>query len=250
METLTVNELPLLLGLVLVHLVADFFMQTNYWVTEKNSRHYRSKFVYLHSAIHGLMSWLLLWVVLGDLNLSLNMGAVIGLSHALFDIGKSYTPDGKYSWFILDQVLHLSVIVLVWLHLTDQWALLQSAWHWLISPKPLIVLIAYIVVMRPCSFVIAIMIGKWSREIDNSGSLAKAGARIGLIERFLILTFILIDQFSAIGFLLAAKSVLRFGDLREDHHRKLTEYVLLGTMISFALTISLGLMTKAVLIRL
>ena len=250
MVTLTPHELPLLLGLILVHLVADFFLQTNTWVTEKNTRHYRSKFVYLHSAIHGLSSWLLLWVALGDLRLSLNMAAVIGLSHALFDIGKSYTPDGRYGWFILDQVLHLSVIVLVWLHLTDQWPLLQLTWAWLISPKPLIVLIAYIVVMRPCSFVIAIMIGKWSREIDNSGSLAEAGTRIGLIERFLILTFILIDQFSAIGFLLAAKSVLRFGDLRENHHRKLTEYVLLGTMISFALTISVGLMTKAVLIRL
>jgi hypothetical protein len=247
METLTPQELPLLLGLVLVHLVADFFMQTNTWVTEKNTRHYRSKFVYLHSTIHGLLSWLLLWAALGDLRLSLNMAAVIGLSHALFDIGKSYTPGGRYSWFILDQILHLSVILLVWLYLTDQWPLLQLAWSWSISPKPLIVLIAYITVMRPCSFMIAIIIGKWSREIDNSGSLAEAGARIGLIERFLILTFILVDQFSAIGFLLAAKSVLRFGDLRENHHRKLTEYVLLGTMISFALTISLGLMTRGVL---
>jgi hypothetical protein len=117
----------------------------------------------------------------------------------------------------------------------------------MISSKPLLVLVAYLLVTRPSAFLIASLIGQWSREIDDSGSLARAGARIGLIERFLILTFILLDQFSAIGFLLAAKSVLRFGDLREHHHRRLTEYVLFGTMISFALTIGLGLMTRAAL---
>lgn len=247
MEITTPHELPLLLALILVHLAADFFMQTNNWVAEKNTRHYRSKFVYLHSAIHGVLSWALLWVVLADARLSLSAAAVIGLTHALIDIGKSYTPRGQYSWFILDQILHLSVILLVWFYLTDQWQLAQQAWAWLISPKPMLVLVAYIVVMRPLSFMIAIVIGRWSHEIDNSGSLAEAGARIGLLERFLILTFILIDQFSAIGFLLAAKSVLRFGDLREAHHRKLTEYVLLGTMVSFATTISLGLLTHAAL---
>jgi hypothetical protein len=235
------------LALILVHLVADFFMQTGAWVMEKNTRHYRSKFVYLHSAIHGILSWALLWFVLADARLSLTMGAVIGLSHALIDIGKSYTARGEYSWFVLDQILHLSVILLVWLYLTDQWSLANQALVWLISPKPLLLLVAYIVVMRPFSFLIATIIGRWSHEIDNSGSLAEAGARIGLLERFLTLTFILIDQFTAIGFLLAAKSVLRFGDLREAHHRRLTEYVLLGTMLSFALTISLGLVTKAAL---
>ena len=128
METLTPHELPLLLGLLLVHLIADFFLQTNIWVNEKNSRHYRSKFVYLHSAIHGLLSWLLLWIALTDLNLSLKMAAVIGLSHALIDIGKSYTPEGKYSWFILDQFLHLSVIFLVW-------PILCSSLTWLFRAK-------------------------------------------------------------------------------------------------------------------
>jgi hypothetical protein len=95
--------------------------------------------------------------------------------------------------------------------------------------------------------VIATIIGKWGREIDNSGSLLRSGTRIGLIERFLILTFILIDQFSTIGFLLVAKSVFRFGDLRENRNRQYTEYVLFDTLISFTLAITLGLVLKAAL---
>ncbi|MDJ0806487.1 MAG: DUF3307 domain-containing protein [Gammaproteobacteria bacterium] len=241
------QELTLLLILILVHLVADFFMQTQAGIVEKCTLHYRSKFLYLHAAIHGLLSLAVLWFAVAGLASVLGMAALISVSHLLFDLGKSYTPKGQYSWFILDQILHVSVILCVWLYVTNQWPLVELAVGWLLSPKPLIVLIAYILATRPLSFLIAIAIGKWSREIDNSGSLAEAGARIGLLERFLILTFILIDQFAAIGFLLAAKSVLRFGDLREPHHKKLTEYVLFGTMLSFATTISLGLLTRAVL---
>ena len=77
--------------------------------------------------------------------------------------------------------------------------------------------------------------------------LADAGARIGMLERFLVLTFVLADQLVPIGFLLAAKSVLRFGELREDRDRKLTEYVLLGTMLSFALTLCLGILIRRAL---
>jgi hypothetical protein len=37
--------------------------------------------------------------------------------------------------------------------------------------------------------------------------------------------------------LIAAKSVFRFGDLKESKDRKLTEYILIGTLLSFAMAI-------------
>ncbi len=58
------------------------------------------------------------------------------------------------------------------------------------------------------------------------------------------LSFILVNQFAAIGFLLAAKSILRFGDTKETNHRKINEYILVGTMTSFSVTIALGLVIK------
>ena len=241
------QALPLLLTLVLVHLVVDFFMQSRVGIEEKAVLHYRSRFLYLHGLTHGLVSFPVLWMATADLHSSLLMTAVIGISHTLIDLGKSYTQRDRTLWFILDQMLHLAVILLVWLQLTAQWPLVIVLRDWLFSPGPLTVIIAYILVTRPFGFLIASVIGRWSHEIDNSGTLAQAGGRIGLLERFLVLTFILVDQFAAIGFLLAAKSVLRYGDLREAHQRRLTEYVLLGTMLSFASTIILGLLTKATL---
>ena len=62
-----------------------------------------------------------------------------------------------------------------------------------------------------------------------------------------MLTFVLLNQFSAIGFLIAAKSIFRFGDLTKHQDRKLTEYVLLGTFTSVALTMAVGLACGAVL---
>ena len=241
------QDLTLLLILILVHLVADFFMQTPSGVAEKAGLRYRSKFLYLHSAIHGTLSFIVLWIALDNIPSILGMTALITLTHLIIDLGKSYTPEGRSSWYVLDQILHHSVIVFVWVYLTEQWALAEATAQWLLSPKPLIILIAYILTTRPIAFLIALAIGNWEREIDNSGSLAKAGARIGKLERFLILTFVLTDHFTAIGFLLVAKAILRFGDLREAHDRRLTDYVLVGTLISFTTTIILGLVTQKIL---
>ena len=74
--------------------------------------------------------------------------------------------------------------------------------------------------------------------------LPNAGTLIGYLERVLILTFILIDQFAAIGFLLAAKSIMRFGSASGSNHRKLTEYVIVGTLSSFTIAIFIGLAVK------
>ena len=47
-----------------------------------------------------------------------------------------------------------------------------------------------------------------------------------------------------VGFLLAAKSVFRFGDLNKAIDIKTTQYVVLGTMTSFKIAIIIGLLVK------
>lgn len=68
-----------------------------------------------------------------------------------------------------------------------------------------------------------------------------AGRYIGMLERLFVFTFVLLGQWEAIGFLLAAKSVFRFGDLTKASDRKLTEYILIGTLLSFGIAIMLGI---------
>jgi hypothetical protein len=54
-------------------------------------------------------------------------------------------------------------------------------------------------------------------------------------------------HWEAIGFMLAAKSIFRFGDLKDSKDRKLTEYVLIGTMISFGTAIVIGVIIQKLL---
>jgi hypothetical protein len=74
--------------------------------------------------------------------------------------------------------------------------------------------------------------------------LLAGGHYIGMLERALLLTFVLLDQFGAIGFLLAAKSIFRFGDLSRAQDVKLTEYVLLGTLLSVSISLGIGLAAR------
>jgi len=67
--------------------------------------------------------------------------------------------------------------------------------------------------------------------------LAKAGRYIGLLERLFVFVLVVTDHWEAIGLLLAAKAVFRFGDLTSSKDRKLTEYILIGTLLSFGLAI-------------
>lgn len=69
---------------------------------------------------------------------------------------------------------------------------------------------------------------------DDRNGLFHAGRSIGLIERFIILIFIVMGKLGAVAVLLTAKSILRF------NQRKISEYILLGTLVSFGISFLCG----------
>lgn len=92
----------------------------------------------------------------------------------------------------------------------------------------------------------SLLLRKWTLA-DNDckkGSLPEAGAWIGYLERIMTLTFVITGNMKGVGFLLAAKSVFRFGDLNKAKDIKATEYVMIGTMMSFAIAVIVGLLTR------
>ena len=74
---------------------------------------------------------------------------------------------------------------------------------------------AYIFMLKPSSIFLSLFLDKWTPASPNTQSLPNAGQWIGYIERILILTFVLIGSIEGAGFLLAAKSVFRFGELNK-----------------------------------
>lgn len=246
------NELSLLLGLVLAHLIGDFVLQPRHWVEERARRLHRSRHLLYHIVVHGCLTALALLVAAqlmpGSPGLPAVLAGALGVaaSHWLIDLIKARLP-GKLRWFLLDQALHLVVLCVLWLAWLGSLAPLESLGAWLLSPTVLGVAAAYLIVTRPFSFAIAMVLKRWSSQLEDTGTLAQAGARIGMLERLLVLSLVLLDQLTAVGFLLTAKSVLRYGDLRDSKDRKLTEYVLLGTLVSVASTLVLGLTLRLLL---
>jgi hypothetical protein len=73
---------------------------------------------------------------------------------------------------------------------------------------------------------------------------AQVGATIGILERLLIVTFMLASAEAAIGFVIAAKTIARFR-LLDD--RDFAEYYLLGTLASVGVAVLTGIVARAAL---
>jgi len=120
-------------------------------------------------------------------------------------------------------------------------------WHRLLDKNFLITLTAVLTLINPASVIVKTIISKWPPDLTASRmdqeTLQNAGKWIGILERLMIYGFILLGKWEGIGFLLAAKSVFRFGDLKDARDMKLTEYVLIGTLLSFGMAMLLGALT-------
>lgn len=222
--------------LILAHLVGDFILQPSQWVVHKQAHKIRSKYLYLHVLLHFLLYMVLLW----DLSLW-KMAAVIAVGHYVIDLLKLYTDaffKNKGVPFFIDQVLHL-LLIYCCVFYTDLYAhtlaIFQDLDWYLIT---VIVFVSY-----PAAIIMGKILEPMSDQIEiDHKSLPNAGKYIGILERLFVLIFIILGRWEVIGLLIAAKSVFRFNDLKERNNRKLTEYILIGTLVSFGLAILAGLL--------
>ncbi|MEW2923243.1 DUF3307 domain-containing protein [Muricauda sp. ANG21] len=229
----------LALKLILAHFIGDFVLQPAHWVEDKLQNKWRSKYLYWHISVHLLALLLILQFQ------HLGAVAIIIVSHFLIDLGKlSLTNPKNYRWlFVVDQVLHILVIgaMVYWI------SPFEIDFSLLFGEKTLILITFLVFVTYVCGILMRMLLAPYIDEIakdDEStegGSLKNAGTYIGMLERLFVFGFILIQQWAAIGLLIAAKSVFRFGDLNKGKNRKLTEYVLIGTLLSFGFAILSGI---------
>ena len=170
--------------------------------------------------------------------------------------------------FLADQVLHIGIII------ASVYCLAENGWQefgWvkcLFKHYPLWVKtsIAMLLALKPVNVLVLLILkyfkvntsvntsvtnnnGKASenkkdkKEIedkrDEHGNF-HSGKLIGYLERGLILIFVIFSKYEAIGFLIAAKSILRFGEASSGTEK--SEYVLAGTFLSLAFALLLGIL--------
>ncbi|NHJ02314.1 MAG: hypothetical protein EAX86_09285 [Candidatus Heimdallarchaeota archaeon] len=84
---------------------------------------------------------------------------------------------------------------------------------------------------------------KKSESVTPTEGIHGAGIIVGILERTIILTLGLLNQYSAISFVLAAKSMARFKQLEKQDF---AEYYLIGTLSSFSIAIICAILAQAV----
>ncbi|MEX0648750.1 MAG: DUF3307 domain-containing protein [Balneolaceae bacterium] len=226
----------ILLKFFLAHIIGDFFLQPAAWIKDKEEKTWRSGSLFLHVLIHFGLLILIFW------DLSIWQAALfIALSHYIIDAVKlsKQTETSRAFWFYTDQLLHLLILAGVWFYLENGIVIPELTNEFWILTTGLLFL------TFPVSYTIQQIMSKWSGqiELDKNDSLQGAGQYIGILERLFIFISVLTGHLQTIGFLLAAKSVFRFGDLTRSKDRKLTEYILVGTLLSFIVAIAVGMLT-------
>jgi hypothetical protein len=227
----------ILIKVLIAHFIGDFFLQPNSWVEEKECKKIKSPKLYLHVLIHVL----LIFVVCFSFDVY-GIAIIVGLFHLVIDILKLHfqTEKNKRFAFFIDQALHVISIFIAWRIIYNS----TISFDFFNEPKTWAIILSACFLTMPSSIIMRVIIAKWipTQNNENSNSLQSAGKYIGILERLLVLLFVLTNHFEAVGFLLAAKSIFRFGDLKEANDIKLTEYVLIGTLLSFGLALTVALL--------
>lgn len=170
---------------------------------------------------------------------------IIIVTHYMIDVWKTYMGFTT-KFFLMDQLSHLLVLIGVSLWLSGiNIAGISAFVNAQFTIASFAIVIGYLLAYKPLSILIQLLLSPYLKQFEESdqanSGLQTAGEYIGGLERFLIITFVLLGQYAGIGFLLAAKSVFRFGDMRRQTDRKLTEYIMLGTLLSFTFALLIGL---------
>ena len=240
------------LGLYLAHLLSDFVFQSDRLVARKRQGSVPG--YAQHGVIHFLAAILLSGLAMPGLARSLGFYCFIAgltLVHLGIDWGKlrlvrfSRIEDGAAS-FLGDQVLHfLTVCITAWLIARPPVLSVIAKMRWFQSEleKPLPVLVVYVGVIFGGGHIVRSLtkpllkgdlhiLGETTNEMQN------AGMYIGWLERFVVLTELVLQSPATVGLILTAKSIARYPELNSV---RFAEYFLIGTLLSVSLGIVGGL---------
>lgn len=170
-------------------------------------------------------------------------GVSLAVGHGIAELIKFFCIKRRVV-YIIDQVLHLIFIAVI--------AFVFAANNQVITVLPVIKsifeiiglsaqktfmwLLVFLLIWKPANTTIKELLSLHKPYEDNSGeNIIKPGGFIGLLERLIILALLSINQYSAIGLVLTAKSIARYDKISKD--QVFAEYYLLGTLLSTLIVI-------------
>lgn len=230
--------------LLFAHVLGDFYLHSQK-LAEREKSIYK---VLLHSLLYTSACFVVIFPVI---NKWLTLAAIlISVSHLIVDVSKwilinrinKINENGIV--YIIDQAVHLififisSVIVAARCDSLNVFPCVNYIFELINVDKlqALSLLLLMLLVWKPANITIKKLLSAYRPAEDpENKNVTNAGSFIGILERITILLFLSINQYSAIGLVLTAKSIARYNRISED--REFAEYYLLGTLLSTLIAI-------------
>ena len=217
----------------IAHLFADFTFQPQKWCDKKERELISKEHVY-HVLVVFAFSWIL------SIHVSFWWASLlIAGSHFGLDVLKNFLYKQNV-WrkhlFFIDQAFHFIILVFI-VYLFSENTNIDFPIK--ITTNITFIILALVACTKPSNVFIKKFMESQGiiHKSKNENDLLRAGRLIGSLERLISFILILFNQFAAVGFIIAAKSILRFRDTQTAK----TEYLLIGTLLSFGIAITLGI---------
>jgi hypothetical protein len=100
--------------------------------------------------------------------------------------------------------------------------------------------VIYVGVIFGGGYLIRFLVGSLAADVDSNSpgstneQLQNAGLYIGWLERFMVITALLLQSPATVGMILTAKSIARYPELKSQ---RFAEYYLIGTLLSISMAL-------------
>ncbi len=263
-----------LLALFCGHFLGDFVLQTDRLV-ELKSKHFK------WLIFHVLQVSFLTWIFLGNFSAWWIVG-ILFILHLLVDytkiwastkiqnsfskvqknisnsainsvgFGKKEYGEGRnFGWFIGDQLLHIFTLIVLWYCLSkfNVTVFQENKWELLLGiqyKKGILLLTGLAIGISGVGVVLKYQMAEFVVELGAQvkRGLPKGGKTIGILERLLVFMFVLAGKPEGVGFVIAAKSVFRIGELTNKQDKDHAEYIMIGTLRSFTYALAIAFITN------
>lgn len=224
------------------HLLGDFYFQNEKIAKYKDEKY---KGVLLHSLEYYIV---IILTILPIFSLDMILAATYtALAHFVIDTVKYLFLREKkirknVRVFVIDQCAHIASILIV-AYIMDYWEfstgyidIVNNILNAYGFDAEIFVrwMLAILFIHTPANIFIQNFLNDYKPRSKSDEAIIKvdnkAGRRIGTIERLIMLVFLSMDQYAAMGFVLTAKSIARYDKITKNE--KFAEYYLLGTLIS------------------
>lgn len=225
--------------LLLCHILGDYYFQSEKIAANKNKS---IGFLFIHSFIYFATVMIIMYIATGHIN---GAAFIAAASHFVIDLIKflifNYYNNKSNNFdrniYITDQLFHILILCLCSYFMRDTAAegVIIDIINSIETDKLKLVKNCLIILLlhKPANITIKVIIGGYKPIKDNLEN-KKTGAIIGTLERYLIFILLYLNQYSAIGLVLTAKSIARYKELE---NKSFAEYYLIGTLLSTLIVI-------------